>query len=170
MFIPTLLLSFLCLSLSDPGAPWTEEESLIVKAKIYSIMGSSVKRAEEYLSNHKEEREAELHEYVTMIRQVYKDDDDDDDDNDDYGDYDDGDDDHDDDDDYTADDDGNRRDQPEWKWPEWPEPASRPNAPKFIRLGFHQCLKNSDGTGGCNGCLNNHGIYKYKGIIQCPLH
>ena len=129
MFIPTLLLSFLCLSLSDPGVPWTEEESLIVKAKIYAIMGS-VKRAEEYLSNHKEEREAELHEYVTMIR----------------------------------------RDQPEWKWPEWPEPASRPNAPKFIRLGFHQCLKNSDGTGGCNGCLNNHGMYKCKGIMLCPLH
>ena len=26
------------------------------------------------------------------------------------------------------------------------------------RLGFHQCLKFSDGTGGCNGCLNNHGM------------
>ena len=26
---------------------------------------------------------------------------------------------------------------------------------KFVcRLGFHQCLKFSDGTGGCNGCLN----------------
>ena len=26
------------------------------------------------------------------------------------------------------------------------------------RLGFHQCLKFSDGSGGCNGCLNNHGM------------
>lgn len=26
------------------------------------------------------------------------------------------------------------------------------------RLGFHQCLKWSDGTGGCNGCLSNHGM------------
>merc|ERR1712079_202055 len=117
MLIPTLLLSFLCLSLSEPGAPWTEEEAKIVKGKIYAILGSSIKRSEDYLLNHPELK-AELNEYVTMIR----------------------------------------RDQPEWKWPEWPEPASRPNAPKFIRLGFHQCLKNSDGTGGCNGCLNNHGM------------
>ena len=62
MLIPTLLLSFLCLSLSSPGVPWTEEESLIVKAKIYAIMGSGAK-AEEYLEIHKE-RKAELHEYV----------------------------------------------------------------------------------------------------------
>ena len=118
MLIPTLLLSFLCLSLSSPGVPWTEEESLIVKAKIYAIMGSGAK-AEEYLEIHKE-REAELHEYVTMQRPQSK-------------------------------------NPKNWTFPEWPEPASVPNAPKFIRLGFHQCLKNSDGTGGCNGCLNNHG-------------
>ena len=123
MLLPTLLLSCLALSLSDPGVPWTEEESLIVKAKLWSIMGTGPKRAEEYLRNHKE-RESELHEFVTMVR----------------------------------------RDQPEWKWPEWPEPATRPNAPKFIRLGFHQCLKNSDGSGGCNGCLNNHGMYLLKNI------
>ena len=118
MLIPTLLLSFLCLSLSSPGVPWTEEESLIVKAKIYAIMGSGEK-AEDYLRIHKE-REAELHGYVTMQRPSTK-------------------------------------NPKNWTFPEWPEPASVPNAPKFIRLGFHQCLKNSDGTGGCNGCLNNHG-------------
>merc|ERR1712038_1924149 len=117
MLIPTLLLSFLCLSLSEPGAPWTEEEAKIVKGKIYAILGSSIKRSEDYLLNHPELK-SELNEYVTMVR----------------------------------------RDQPEWKWPEWPEAASRPNVPKLIRLGFHQCLKNSDGTGGCNGCLNNHGM------------
>merc|ERR1711902_4196 len=118
MLIPTLLLSFLCLSLSsEPGAPWTEEEAKIVKAKIYAILGGSIKRSEDYLLNHPELK-SELNEYVTMVR----------------------------------------RDQPEWKWPEWPEAASRPNVPKLIRLGFHQCLKNSDGSGGCNGCLNNHGM------------
>jgi len=47
---------------------------------------------------------------------------------------------------------------PELGIKEWPETATRPNAPKFLRLGFHQCLKFSDGTGGCNGCLNNHGM------------
>ena len=61
----------------------------------------------------------------------------------------------------------------------WPENKSKPSAPKLLRstceagveniysnsfvlvlfrLGFHQCLKFSDGTGGCNGCLNNHGM------------
>merc|ERR1711923_28725 len=117
MLIPTLLLSFLCLSLSEPGAPWTEEEAKIVKGKIYAILGGSIKRSEDYLLNHPELK-SELNEYVTMVR----------------------------------------RDQPEWKWPEWPEAASRPNVPKLIRLGFHQCLKNADGSGGCNGCLNNHGM------------
>ena len=27
-------------------------------------------------------------------------------------------------------------------------------APKFLRLSFHDCLKYTDGTGGCDGCLN----------------
>ena len=101
MLGPTLLLSLLCLSLSEPGAPWTEEESLLVKGKIYALMSDSVKRTKEYVSLHKEELGLS----------------------------------------------------------EWPERLSIPDAAKFIRLGFHQCLKNSDGTGGCNGCLNNHGKY-----------
>ena len=29
----------------------------------------------------------------------------------------------------------------------------------YPRLGFHQCLKFSDGTGGCNGCLNTYGMF-----------
>ena len=29
-----------------------------------------------------------------------------------------------------------------------------PYAAKHLRLGFHGCMKNKDGTGGCNGCLN----------------
>jgi len=31
-------------------------------------------------------------------------------------------------------------------------------APKVLRLGFHDCIKYADGTGGCDGCLNWHGM------------
>ena len=31
-------------------------------------------------------------------------------------------------------------------------------APPAVRLGFHDCLKYADGTGGCDGCLNWHGV------------
>jgi len=27
-------------------------------------------------------------------------------------------------------------------------------APMAVRLGFHDCVKYKDGTGGCDGCLN----------------
>merc|ERR1719361_825265 len=30
------------------------------------------------------------------------------------------------------------------------------SAAKIIRLNFHDCLKHTDGTGGCDGCLNWH--------------
>ena len=84
---------------AQPGAPWTEEEVLIVKAKLYAVFQFSLKVSREYYSLH-----------------------------------------------------------PELGIKEWPEGGTRPNAPKMLRLGFHQCLKFSDGTGGCNGCLNNHGM------------
>ena len=32
------------------------------------------------------------------------------------------------------------------------------SAPKAVRLGFHDCLKYTDGTGGCDGCLNWEGV------------
>ena len=32
------------------------------------------------------------------------------------------------------------------------------HAPKAVRLGFHDCLKYADGTGGCDGCLNWKGV------------
>ena len=32
------------------------------------------------------------------------------------------------------------------------------SAPAVLRLGFHDCLKYKDGTGGCDGCLNWHGL------------
>jgi len=36
-----------------------------------------------------------------------------------------------------------------------PDGANYPNGPKMLRLGFHGCLRTSNGTGGgCNGCLN----------------
>ena len=110
MLVPTLLLSFLCLSLSDPGTPWTEEEALIVKGKIVALMDKSVRKTKEYLDLHKKEIGLK----------------------------------------------------------EWPESLSIPDAAKLIRLGFHQCLKNSDGTGGCNGCLNNHG--KCSSKKDCVLY
>ena len=31
-------------------------------------------------------------------------------------------------------------------------------APKYLRLGFHDCVKYKDGTGGCDGCLNWHNM------------
>ena len=34
-------------------------------------------------------------------------------------------------------------------------------APGVVRLGFHDCLKYKDGTGGCDGCLNWHGMEVY---------
>lgn len=33
-----------------------------------------------------------------------------------------------------------------------------PTAAKFLRLGFHDCLKYTDGTGGCDGCVNWAGV------------
>ena len=33
-----------------------------------------------------------------------------------------------------------------------------PDAAKMLRLGFHDCLKYEDGTGGCDGCLNWEGV------------
>ena len=32
------------------------------------------------------------------------------------------------------------------------------NAAKVLRLTFHDCLKYTDGTGGCDGCLNWKGV------------
>ena len=34
----------------------------------------------------------------------------------------------------------------------------RPSATKFVRLGFHDCLKYQDGSGGCDGCLDFTGV------------
>merc|ERR1712242_118810 len=31
-------------------------------------------------------------------------------------------------------------------------------SPTVLRLGFHDCLKYKDGSGGCDGCLNWHGV------------
>ena len=39
---------------AQPGAPWTEEEVLIVKAKLYAIFQSSNTVSKEYLSLHPE--------------------------------------------------------------------------------------------------------------------
>ena len=98
-----LVVSLVGLSSTSPGASWSEEESLIVKAKLYAILGdneggSSVVNKQ----------------YLPLY--------------------------------------------PELGYKKWPEVKSYPSAGKFLRLGFHQCLKYSDGSGGCNGCLNNHNL------------
>eukprot|EP00930_Biecheleria_cincta_P034655 TRINITY_DN2391_c0_g1_i4.p1 TRINITY_DN2391_c0_g1~~TRINITY_DN2391_c0_g1_i4.p1 ORF type:complete len:703 (+),score=68.91 TRINITY_DN2391_c0_g1_i4:67-2175(+) len=36
--------------------------------------------------------------------------------------------------------------------------SSTPNAAKVLRLGFHDCLKYTDGSGGCDGCLEWNGV------------
>jgi len=43
-------------------------------------------------------------------------------------------------------------DQPMEPW------NSYPDAPKVLRLGFHDCLKYTDGSGGCDGCLQWDGV------------
>ena len=97
------LLLFLSMSLtpvsSSPGLAWSEEETLIVKAKLLVVMTNRQSVTKEYLKLH-----------------------------------------------------------PELGLSSWPETKSMPNAAKMLRLGFHGCLKYSDGTGGCNGCLNNHNM------------
>ena len=38
-------------------------------------------------------------------------------------------------------------------------------APVMLRLGFHDCLKYADGSGGCDGCLNWEGVgYRYPSL------
>ena len=45
---------------------------------------------------------------------------------------------------------------PEKERPDWQ--VFLPNAAKFLRLGFHDCLTTEGGGGGCNGCLNPTGM------------
>merc|ERR1712179_397916 len=40
------------------------------------------------------------------------------------------------------------------------------NAPKHLRLGFHDCIKYADGSGGCDGCLNWKGMDQILDIVQ----
>ena len=50
----TLLATFSAV-FSNPGAPWTEEEALIVKAKLYAIIGANGDTtSKEYLALHPE--------------------------------------------------------------------------------------------------------------------
>ena len=41
------------------------------------------------------------------------------------------------------------------------------SAAKVLRLGFHDCMKYRDGSGGCDGCINWHGMgYRYPPYPQ----
>jgi hypothetical protein len=48
----------------------------------------------------------------------------------------------------------------------WYGKGSTPSAPKFLRLAFHDCMKDSDGTGGCDGCMSFDGMYTLKNMDQ----
>jgi len=37
--------------------------------------------------------------------------------------------------------------------------AIRPDAPKFLRLGFHDCVPYKNSPGGCDACLNLRGVF-----------
>jgi hypothetical protein len=80
----------------NPGAPWTLQELLTVKSKLYSIFD-------------------EKGGYIAML-ELYN------------------------------------GTNPGVSW------MDVPNEAKMLRLGFHDCLKYTDGTGGCDGCLNWHGV------------
>ena len=54
------------------------------------------------------------------------------------------------------------------EWPKQYSKAREPNGPKFLRLAFHDCLKYTDGTGGCDGCLNWHNVGWKFGIDGNP--
>ena len=89
-----------------PGAPWTDEELRIVKAKLYAIYTKG----------------------TAALAQL-----------------------------YGSDEVYNKRGGVTEKFQ-----GAGPSAPKMLRLGFHDCLKYKDGTGGCDGCLNWHGVgYRY---------
>jgi len=80
----------------QPGAPWTDEEALTVKAKLWRLFAVGESKA--------------LYDKIAP---------------------------------------GN--DKVGW------QDAFRP-ASKMMRLGFHDCLKYTDGTGGCDGCLDYQGV------------
>ena len=42
-----------------------------------------------------------------------------------------------------------------------------PTVGKVLRLGFHDCIKYQDGTGGCDGCLNWEGVgFRYDNPVS----
>ena len=86
-----------------PGAPWTHQEVLTVKSKLYSIFSGRGGYA--------------------ALEQIY----------------------------------GKWQSNPS-NWKDFPNWMDVPNAAKMLRLGFHDCLKYKDGTGGCDGCLNWEGV------------
>ena len=86
-----------------PGAPWSHQEVLTVKSKLYSIFSGRGGYA--------------------ALEQIY----------------------------------GKPPSNPS-NWMDFPNWMDVPNAAKMLRLGFHDCLKYKDGTGGCDGCLNWEGV------------
>lgn len=44
-----------------------------------------------------------------------------------------------------------------------------PTGPRFLRLGFHDCVRYTDKTGGCDGCLNFDGMFVMKNMDETKL-
>ena len=89
-----------------PGAPWTLEETLVVKAKLFSIF--------HLWGGHR------------ALGEIY---------------------------------------DPNPHGSNWQDV---PDERKMLRLGFHDCLKYDDGTGGCDGCLNWEGVGKRWNLKTDP--
>mmetsp|Transcript_40705 Transcript_40705/g.95624 ORF Transcript_40705/g.95624 Transcript_40705/m.95624 type:complete len:430 (+) Transcript_40705:130-1419(+) len=48
-----------------------------------------------------------------------------------------------------------------------PKDESLPNAAKFVRLGFHDCVRYKDGSGGCDGCMKFYDMFrKYNDLAS----
>ena len=50
-----------------------------------------------------------------------------------------------------------RTEGPDWKISKW-TCRTMPSPGKLVQLGFHDCLKYKNGKGGCDGCINWHGV------------
>ena len=59
-----------------------------------------------------------------------------------------------------------RTDGPDWKISKW-TCRTMPSPGKLVQLGFHDCMKYKNGKGGCDGCINWHGVgFKPENFIR----
>jgi len=59
-----------------------------------------------------------------------------------------------------------RTEGPDWKISKW-TCRTMPSPGKLVQLGFHDCMKYKNGKGGCDGCINWHGVgFKPENFIR----